>query len=224
MKIANTRHLKSVLALGLTLILAAGALCGCSKKPTAEDAEKYVKAALDLMCTGDYDHSVKIDDIEAGTEGDMRDEVINSAMESLGDVSISSDVKDDFKDVLVEALSKCHYNVGEATAAGDGEYDVTVTIEPLLIFDGVEEKLNAELETLAETENLAEMSERETNDLVFSTLIKLMRENLADPAYGPAEEITVHYGLLEQNGEKVYGVSEEDGEKIGSLLFSTEGL
>ena len=44
MKIANTRHLKSVLALGLTLILAAGALCGCSKKPTAEDAEKWLRS------------------------------------------------------------------------------------------------------------------------------------------------------------------------------------
>ena len=46
-------------------VLAASMLTGCAKKlPTAEDAKNYTKAVLDLMCTGDYDHNVKIADVE----------------------------------------------------------------------------------------------------------------------------------------------------------------
>ena len=35
-------------------------LSGCGpKKPTPEDAQAYVKAVLDIICTGDYDHAVE---------------------------------------------------------------------------------------------------------------------------------------------------------------------
>ena len=36
--------------------------------PTAEDARAYVQAVLDIMCTGDYDHSVELSDIPEGDQ------------------------------------------------------------------------------------------------------------------------------------------------------------
>ena len=44
--------------LALMMVMAITMLTGCAKKPGPEDAQAYVKAVLDLMCTGDYDHSV----------------------------------------------------------------------------------------------------------------------------------------------------------------------
>ena len=53
---------KRILAvvLSLCVVLALSACAGKPRKPSAEDAEKHVRAALDLMCTGDFDHSVHL--------------------------------------------------------------------------------------------------------------------------------------------------------------------
>ena len=64
----------------LCIVLALSACAGKPKKPTDEDAEKYVKAVLDLMCTGDYDRSVNLadaDELETAVE-DTVDEAINA--------------------------------------------------------------------------------------------------------------------------------------------------
>ena len=105
--------------------------------PTAEDARAYVQAVLDIMCTGDYDHSVELSDIPEGEEAQLRDSTIESAVESIAsDAGLSEEVKADFTDVMRVAFSKAKYTVGEAVPTEDGGYDVTVTIEPLKMYAG----------------------------------------------------------------------------------------
>ena len=134
----------------VVMMLAVSMLTGCAPKlPTAEDAQNYTKAVLDLMCTGDYDHNVKLADVEEGKELEMRDAMIDDALQSIaGDAGLTDDVTAEFKDVLIEAFAKCKYTVGEAVQTGDGEYDVTVSIEPLKLFAGVQGKLMEQSETL----------------------------------------------------------------------------
>jgi hypothetical protein len=61
------------------------ALAGCGQaKPTAEDAKAYVQATLDLLCTGDYDHSVDLaDDFLALTADEQQDIVLRALSEFL---------------------------------------------------------------------------------------------------------------------------------------------
>ena len=75
----------------LLTVLAVSALTGCgSKAPTAQDAQNYAKAVLDLMCTGGYDHSVKLADVEEGKELDLRDQMIDDTIASLaGDTGLN---------------------------------------------------------------------------------------------------------------------------------------
>ena len=125
----------------LMMLMTVAMLTGCGpKKPAPEEAQAYVKAVLDLMCTGDYDHSVDLADIEEGKESEVRDNLIDQMMSEIGSESnLSEEVTASFRDFMTNALGKAKYTVGAATETEDGGYDVTVSIEPLQIFTGVNE-------------------------------------------------------------------------------------
>ena len=211
----------------LMVVLVIAMLTGCGpKKPAPEDAQAYVKAVLDLMCTGDYDHSVDLADIEEGKESEVRDNLIGEMMTEIGSESnLNEEVTAAFRDFMMNALEKAKYTVGDATATEDDGYDVTVSIEPLQIFTGIDEELNDVLEerVASESDKILAMSEEEQTNYVMEIVIELLNKKIADPQYDPAEEVVVHYGPME--GQKgVYGCTEAEGEKLGSKLFSTAGL
>ena len=211
----------------LMMVLVIAMLTGCGpKKPAPEDAQAYVKAVLDLMCTGDYDHSVDLADIEEGKESEVRDNLIGEMMTEIGSESnLNEEVTAAFRDFMMNALEKAKYTVGDATATEDDGYDVTVPIEPLQIFTGIDEELNDVLEerVASESDKILAMSEEEQTNYVMEIVIELLNKKIEDPQYDPAEEVVVHYGPME--GQKgVYGCTEAEGEKLGSKLFSTAGL
>ena len=202
-------------------------LSGCGpKKPTPEDAQAYVKAVLDIICTGDYDHAVELVDVEEGKETEVRDNLINQMMEGVSSqANLSDDVVKDFTDFMISALEKASYTVGDAIATDDGGYDVTVSIQPLQIFTGINEELTEVLEekVAAEPDKIMAMSEEEQTNYVMGILIELLNKKIADPEYDPEEEVVVHYGPMEGQ-EGVYGCTEAEGEKLGSKLFSQSGM
>ena len=202
-------------------------LSGCGpKKPTPEDAQAYVKAVLDIICTGDYDHAVELVDVEEGKETEVRDNLINQMMEGVSSqANLSDDVVKDFTDFMISALEKANYTVGDAVETDDGGYDVTVSIQPLQIFTGINEELTEVLEekVAAEPDKIMAMSEEEQTNYVMGILIELLNKKIADPEYDPEEEVVVHYGPMEGQ-EGVYGCTEAEGEKLGSKLFSQSGM
>ena len=220
------RAFKHFFAAAMILIMALFLLTGCKSEPKPEEAQAYVQAVLDLMCTGDYDHSVRLADVEEGKESEVRDGLIDSMMAQISSESnLNEEVSAAFKDFMINALSKAKYTVGEAVASEDGGYDVTVSIEPLQIFAGVSEDINEILEERinAEANDILAMTEEEQSNYVMGILIELLNKNLEDPKYDKAEEVTVHYGPVEGEND-AYGCSEEEGEKLGAKLFSNEGL
>ena len=210
------KHWKKIAALLLALCMIL-ALAGCSRKPTAEDAEKYVDAVLSLLCTGEYDQSVNIED--ADELGSVMDEAIAEVLNQASDgVEISEQTKADFTEVMHEMFAHSNYTVGKATPADDG-FDVPVTVRPLLVGDEVDEAMNAGMEELMSSTDISQMSTEELTDSVIQLMVDAFKVVLEDPQYGEETTVTVHYGLLDEDNN-IYGVSEADGEKIGSVLFS----
>lgn len=207
----------------LMMVMSVSLLSGCGpKKPAPEEAQAYVKAVLDLICTGDYDHTVELADVEEGKESEIRDLLISQVTESISSQSsLNKENAEKFAVFLVNAFKKANYTVGDAVAADDGGYDVTVSIRPLQLFTGIDEELNAVLEerVAAEPDKIMAMSEDEQTDYVMDILLELLDKKIADPQYDPAEEVVVHYGILEGR-DGVYGCSMEDGVRLGSKVFS----
>ena len=164
----------------LMMLMTVAMLTGCGpKKPAPEEAQAYVKAVLDLMCTGDYDHSVDLADIEEGKESEVRDNLIDQMMSEIGSESnLSEEVTASFRDFMTNALGKAKYTVGAATETEDGGYDVTVSIEPLQIFTGVNEELNTVLEekVAEESDKILAMSEEEQTNYVMGLVIELLNK------------------------------------------------
>jgi hypothetical protein len=221
------KGLKKLLLIAFMTVMTAALLAGCGpKKPAPEEAQAYVKAVLDLMCTGDYDHEVNLADIEEGKESETRDAVVDQMIAEIGSQqNLNDEVKSSFRELMLAALGKAKYTVGEAVETEDGGYDVTVTLEPLQLFTGVSEELDAVLEerVAAEADKILAMSEDEQTNYVMEILIELLNKKIEDPQYDDAEDVVVHYGPMEGQ-ENVYGCTEAEGEKLGSKLFSTSGM
>lgn len=210
------------LAIMTIMMITMSTSCGPAR-PKPEDAQNYVQAVLDLLCTGDYDHSVVLYDIEEGKEGELREEVIEEAVKALGDLGLNEENEQLFKEYISDAFKKAKYTIGDAVATDDeGGYDVTVSIEPLKLFEGLDDaEVEAQLEEklMANIDKLLAMSESEQNNYAIKLTIELMKEKLENPSYGEPVEVTVHYGLLDEE-ENAYGCSEEEGQKLGEQLFS----
>lgn len=221
------KGLKRLLLTAFMIVMTVALLAGCGpKKPAPEDAQAYVKAVLDLMCTGDYDHEVNLADIEEGKETETRDAVVNQMIAEIGSQqNLNDEVKSSFRELMLAALGKAKYTVGEAVETEDGGYDVTVSLEPLQLFTGVSEELDAVLEerVAEEADKILAMSEDEQTNYVMEILIELLNKKIEDPQYDPAEEVVVHYGPMDGQ-ENVYGCTEAEGEKLGAKLFSTSGM
>ena len=221
------KGLKRLLFTAFMIVMTVALLSGCGpKKPAPEDAQAYVKAVLDLMCTGDYDHEVNLADIEEGKESETRDAVVDQMIAEIGSQqNLNDEVKSSFRDLMLAALGKAKYTVGEAVETEDGGYDVTVTLEPLQLFTGISEELDAVLEerVAAEADKILAMSEDEQTNYVMEILIELLNKKIEDPQYDDAEDVVVHYGPMDGQ-ENVYGCTEAEGEKLGAKLFSTSGM
>ena len=203
-------------------------LTGCGETSSSSikgDAENYVKAVLDLMCTGTYDHSVTFGDVASGREQESRDEMIAGIVSSIAkDNDLNEEQRARLEDCLTRAFSACRYTIKDVRESEDGGCDVTVSIEPLKVFEGISDALNSKVRELTgDGEAMIAMSPEEQTAALAEVLLSQLDQNLENPQYGPAEEVIVHYGLL-QGSEDRYGIDENAGKTLGEKLFSSEGL
>lgn len=201
-------------------------LTGCSDSSSIrDDAENYVKAVLDLMCTGDYDHSVTFADPESGNGSAARDamiaEIVNNAAK---DNTLNEGQRAQLQDLVSRAFPACRYSIKNVRETEDGGCDVTVSIEPLKFFAGVGDALTNKVRELsADTEKAITMTAEEQTAALSQVMFDQLNQNLEAPAYEPAVEVVVHYGLLEGWQDR-YGIDEAAGRALGEKLFSREGL
>ena len=212
------KTMKRVLAAMMAVLCAVCVFTGCgSRKPKAVDAQNYVKAILDIICTGDYDHSVKFSDLNEDTAKQTRDEILDGVEEALAgsdEIKLPEETIKKFREVKDKALQKCRYTVGDAVAADDG-FDVKVSIEPLVVMDSAKFS-DGMMAYLLSVPGIAGMNQEQITAEAMNYLITCIEEGLEDPQYDSSVDVTVHYGVLEENN---YGVSEEDGQRLGEKLF-----
>jgi len=222
------RIYRTVSALLTAALLMTMLLTGCGETSSSSikgDAENYVKAVLDLMCTGTYDHSVTFGDVASGREQESRDEMIAGIVSSIAkDNDLNEEQRARLEDCLTRAFSACRYTIKDVRESEDGGCDVTVSIEPLKVFEGISDALNSKVRELTgDGEAMIAMTPEEQTAALAEVLLSQLDQNLENPQYGPAEEVIVHYGLL-QGSEDRYGIDENAGKTLGEKLFSSEGL
>lgn len=222
------RLFKTIAALFAVTLLLGMLLTGCGEQTSVsikEDAESYVKAVLDLICTGEYDHSVTFADVESVKERASRDAMISEIINYVSeDNNLTEEQRAELGGIIARAFTTCRSSIKDVKETDDGGCDVTVSIEPLKLFTGVSDVLDQKVEELSKnTESAITMTEEEQTAALTSVLFAQLNQNLDNPQYAPAEEVVVHYGLLEGTEDR-YGIDENAGKALGEKLFSSEGL
>ena len=222
------RLFKTIAALFAVTLLLGMLLTGCGEHTSVsikEDAESYVKAVLDLICTGEYDHSVTFADVESVKERASRDAMISEIINYVSeDNNLTEEQRAELGGIIARAFTTCRSSIKDVKETDDGGCDVTVSIEPLKLFTGVSDVLDQKVEELSKnTESAITMTEEEQTAALTSVLFAQLNQNLDNPQYAPAEEVVVHYGLLEGTEDR-YGIDENAGKALGEKLFSSEGL
>ena len=201
----------AVLLLALYMIFGLSA-CGDSG-PEAADAENYVKAVLDMMCTGDYDHAVELKDVDelAAAADAGIDRILAPVLQKM---ALNDDVAEEFRELLTGMFSKARYTVGNAEEVA-GSFSVPVTIKPFA-FNGIDSAVAAGSFQLLSDPNASNMTEEEITNRLTAFVIDALKAELEDPRYGKPVEVTVRYKELE---EGVFGIDEADSNKLIASLF-----
>ena len=202
--------------LALCIVSALSACAGKPNKPDAEDAEKYVGAVLDLMCTGDYDHSVNLAD--ADELKSTMEHAADVAMDDLvSQMNLSDDVVADFREVLLSMFSKARYTVGKAVQTDSG-FDVPVVLDPMVFGGKVETAVSEGAAALLDDPNAALMTEEDLTDRLMRCAVDALKTELEDPQYGGSTEVVVHYKEL-QDG--LWGIDQADAVRLGEAMIRT---
>ncbi|MCR5181621.1 MAG: hypothetical protein K6D56_01195 [Clostridia bacterium] len=212
-----------IVALLIVVMMLMLALAGCGQaKPTADDAKAYVQATLDLLCTGDYDHSIDLADVAEGEEEAVREEMFAGVKEELmSSANISDETADVFQEFMFKCFGLAKYEVMDAVETEDGGFDVTVSVEPLKAYAGADEFIDElTFEDVGVTaEEFLALTADEQQDIVLRALFNFLIGKLDTPTYGDPTEVVLHYELLDEENN-MYGCDEEQGELFATTAFS----
>lgn len=204
---SNVNVKKKVGTLVLLFAMAVCILTGCAQ---SFDAESYVKSCLDALYMGDYEEyaeqvGISVEEARSDIEG-MFDDSLEAAF--VGDTMTSEEDKQAYKDIMTEIYKLAKYEV-VGSEEKDGDYVVTVSVQPSNVFENMNEGFAAMI-----TEAVTDGNFDESQTITY--LNQYLEQQMAENEYGDPEEIQVNVTGDEDN---VYTIPEEDLTNIEGALF-----
>lgn len=190
---------------------------------TETDAQKYVKAILDLIMTGTYDESVTFADIDEDWDAEI---ILRERIEVLIDTLfdqpdwMTEETRNTLASALMKGLKKAEYEVGIGVKAEYG-YDVPVVIKRVDLDVALSNEIGAATERIMDDPDFPSMSKTEIYNRILKDAGERFSSWLDDPEYLPPVTINVRFAELV---EGLFGLVGEDGTKLAAALFgfSTE--
>lgn len=218
-------RVQKVVALLLITVMAL-TMAGCGKK---FDPAAYVKASMDLVTRHDVDQYMKV----TGAKKDEAEELYQDSLEELdqvaslmGTAGFPEELNESYVALIKKALEKTKYTVVEAKEK-DGNFSVEVEVEPIMMFDGVQESLTQELtsymeEVQEDINNGAEApDEDEIMEKVYTMMIEILDKNLETAGYADKKTVTAN---INKNSDGKYEIDEDSFVKLGASLIDYEGF
>ena len=204
---------KYLMILGTTM-LSIG-ISACSKQSDF-DAKSYVKSSLDAEYHGNYADYANLMEI---SEADVKKQVEEDFNESIRQQFTSSDnITEEeiaaYTEKMAEAKKLAKYKVQDEKKDEDGNYTVSVKVEPSDVFQTLQQG-SAEVSK----EKIAQ-GMKETDPGVFaSVLTESVQKSIDKNSYGEPMTVTVK---VEKNHSGTYELSETERNKLETAMFPTE--
>lgn len=185
------------------------------------DAKAYLQAMLDLSYKGDSSQYVEM---ELGTAEDAAlvfERGIDAEMAYFENkLSMSDELKNDFRELFKEMYSKAKYTVGEAKEQKDGSYIVDVSYERMKLFEPAITMYNKNIEALPE--KWAKLEENPSQDEMLEDMAEVLRDSLrecmANVEYGETGTLTIKIALV----DNVYTPESKDVAELEKALFDAD--
>lgn len=203
------RKVKKWMAAALGLVMCAG-LAACGGKDF--DAAGYTKSVMDANYHGEYAEYAKFRDLSEDEAKKEIEDVIDSQVEAaFAGQALSDEAKANYKTAILNVMKQAKYEVGEAKEGEDGNFTVSVKVEPVNIFDGA----TAASEEIA-TEYAADGKDLTDMDVMMEVLVKAFDQAIEEKEY--AEPVTVEVKVT-KNGDNMYGIEEAEMSNLESTMF-----
>lgn len=189
-------------------------LGGCGKKLTVEDAPAYVQAALDACYKGEFEAYIEFTKSTEEEAQALYEQGLDAKMEDITNTNISSELKDQYRQLFAGLSGISKYTVGEAKEDGDG-FTVEVSVESFAMFDNLKEDLVAAINT---EEAAALTTEAEMEAFVYQRMYELMSSKLNYPEYGEPQTVTVH---IQPDEDRVQTINEKDLAEINTVMYAS---
>lgn len=205
----------------LSLIAIAGICCslllgGCGKKMTLEDAPVYVQAALDARYKADYSGYMEYKKCEEYEASQIHENGLNEVLNTVkvGSASISTELRDQYRQLFTDLQALCKITVGEAEKDGDG-FTVEVTAEPFAMFDGIDQSL---IDALGNEDPQTLTTDEQIHQFIYEKMYALIVPRLSSPKYGEPETLTLH---IQPDANKVQAILAEDLNALDALIYAS---
>lgn len=206
------------LVIALCSVTMLSALTGCG----SFDAQGYVKASLDCATKGE---TAELTNYVEESEEEMKaiyDDMIASNMAMVPKDSVSEELYNNYEALFKDIYASAKYTVGEAEKV-DGNYVLTVTVEPLTIFEGYTDLVAEKSQALATelTATGTEYTNDELMEMTYQVVYDAMSECAAEKTYGEPQDFEI---TLVRDEDKKYILSDSDQEAIGSALLDLSDI
>ena len=200
--------------ISIMIAMCAVILSACSKQPDF-NAKSYVQSSLDAYYHGDYKDYANLLEI---SEKDAKKEIEEDFNESIQQQFASSDnITDEeiaaYTEKMAEVKKLAKYKVQDEKKDEDGNYTVSVKIEPSDVFQTLQQS-SAEV-----SKGKIAQGMKETDPGVFaSVLTESVQKSIDKNSYGTPVTVTVK---VEKNHSETYELSETERSKLETAMFPT---
>ncbi len=200
--------------ISIMIAMCAVILSACSKQPDF-DSKSYVQSSLDAYYHGDYKDYANLLEI---SEKDAKKEIEEDFNESIQQQFASSDnITDEeiaaYTEKMAEVKKLAKYKVQDEKKDEDGNYTVSVKIEPSDVFQTLQQS-SAEV-----SKGKIAQGMKETDPGVFaSVLTESVQKSIDKNSYGTPVTVTVK---VEKNHSETYELSETERSKLETAMFPT---
>lgn len=192
------------------------------------DAVEYTQAVLDVTYKGQTKNYMRVANVSQESAKSVFEENLNLTMQEFQNLELSEELEKNYRELFRNVINQVSYTVNTSEKTDEGNYEVEVTVRPMLLFDVTYEKFQRESEAYAKkiTEEVMKGSkmpgEKEIQNKVYQIYYEILSKTLTEGSpYGKPEKMILHVNRIARH---TYKISEKDIEKLNEKLISREIL
>lgn len=210
----------SLLLIFLTIL----STVGCGAKT---DAMEYVSGSLDAAYKASYDTYMKVTGCEKKEAQKLHKRRLKECMSYVENANISEELQGKYRELFEDFLKSAFYSV-DSVKKKNGEYLVSIKVNPYNMFSDIEEELGQAVDAYYEEVTASAAAsgtplpnDQEAREKVYELLFQILEEHGAHITYGEEKVVTIR---VKKTDFKNFVIEKEDLQKLDNVLLDMTAM